>query len=166
MMKKAVIGFDPGLSGAFAVLNCERDHAFFSSDFPIIIKNDKRHIDIISLTNTLQQLASQYHIHHVFIENVNAMPPVKGKKRKPGNQTSFTFGRSFGVLEGIVGALGLPTTLITPATWKRRAGLLKQEKVASLNRALELYPGCGLHLKKHIGRAEAMLIARYGQESL
>jgi crossover junction endodeoxyribonuclease RuvC len=76
----------------------------------------------------------------------------------------FAFGESFGVIRGVVSALGMPLELVTPATWKRRFGLIGAEKDAARTKATELYPGIILARKKDVGRADALLIARYGLE--
>jgi hypothetical protein len=55
----------------------------------------------------------------------------------------------------------LPLAFVTPAVWKASYGLSK-DKHASLHKARLLYPTAELHLAKHDGRAEALLIARYG----
>ena len=47
--------------------------------------------------------------------------------------------------------------------WKKYFGLVKTDKEASRQKALELFPAAArfLSLKKHHGRAEAILIAHY-----
>jgi crossover junction endodeoxyribonuclease RuvC len=52
--------------------------------------------------------------------------------------------------------------LVTPGVWKRHAGLIGKEKDASRELAARLYPQATLNLKKHHGRADALLLARYG----
>jgi crossover junction endodeoxyribonuclease RuvC len=71
----------------------------------------------------------------------------------------FSFGRSAGVIEGVLAALMVPQTFVQPAVWTRAItrGIGKD---ASRSRAMELYPS---HQKefaraKDDGRADAVLI--------
>jgi crossover junction endodeoxyribonuclease RuvC len=93
----------------------------------------------------------------VYLERVSAMPGQ-------GVVSMFSFGRSYGAVEAAVSVLGYPLTYITPAVWKRSAGLIGGEKDASRGRVLDLYPDAGVTRKKDNGRADAILIARYGRE--
>jgi crossover junction endodeoxyribonuclease RuvC len=55
----------------------------------------------------------------------------------------------------------VPLEFVTPAVWKRSYGL-SRDKHASLFKARLMFPAADLHLAKHDGRAEALLIAQYG----
>ena len=74
---------------------------------------------------------------------------------------AFTFGRGYGLCLGVIAALGLPSTLVTPQVWKKAAGLLRADKEKSRARAIQLWPQADLGLVKHHGRAEALLIGRW-----
>lgn len=89
----------------------------------------------------------------VVLEDVHAMP-------KQGVTSSFGFGRTKGVIEGVFAANGRPITYVSPAKWKRALGLTK-DKGASRRRAIELWPDkAALFARvKDDGRAEAALIA-------
>ena len=52
-------------------------------------------------------------------------------------------------------------TSVRPQIWKRALGLSKDNEQARL-RAMQRYPGADLRLKRHYGRAEALLLAAYG----
>jgi crossover junction endodeoxyribonuclease RuvC len=74
----------------------------------------------------------------------------------------FSFGRSFGVIEGILAALILPATYVTPTIWTKGIGR-GYGKDASRARACELFPQ---HQKmfarvKDDGRADAALIGAW-----
>jgi hypothetical protein len=56
------------------------------------------------------------HATRAFVEHVSARPGE-------GAVGAFTFGRSRGVIEGVLAAAGLPCTFLTPPTWKRAVGL-------------------------------------------
>ena len=70
-----------------------------------------------------------------------------------------------GILKGVIAALEIPYTLVTPQKWKKHFGLSK-EKDHSRLLATRLYPNMADKFirKKDDGRAEAILIAKYGSE--
>jgi crossover junction endodeoxyribonuclease RuvC len=74
----------------------------------------------------------------------------------------FTVGVGFGLWLGIRAALQLPHTRVRPHVWKKALGLSKDKEQARL-RAQQLYPAADLRLRKHHGRAEALLLAVYGE---
>jgi crossover junction endodeoxyribonuclease RuvC len=77
-----------------------------------------------------------------------------------GVASSFQFGVGFGSVLSVLQALHLPLEFVTAAVWKRSYGLSKG-KHGSLHKAQLLYPTAELHLAKHDGRAESLLLARY-----
>jgi len=85
---------------------------------------------------------------------------------KQGVASTFKFGRSYGTILGVLGALSIPTIRVRPQVWKHHFGLLRQPKDASRALAQRLYPDLqGLNLVKHHGRADALLLARFLLES-
>ena len=80
---------------------------------------------------------------------------------KQGVSSTFTFGRAYGVLEGILGALKIPHQHVKPRVWQKRYGLTA--RTSSLEKAIRLFPERLLSLthKKDHNRADAMLIADY-----
>ena len=92
-----------------------------------------------------------------YIEQVHSMP-------RDGVTSAFGFGRSTGVIETALAAYKVPTVMLTPQKWKRAAGLIKKDKDASRNLAMQLYPELSNKLarKKDHGRADALLIAHFG----
>lgn len=147
-----VIGIDPGLTGAIAVLG----EAIEAYDMPVMAKGTgkKQQVNAAEVANILlcHQGAAT-----VYLERVAAMP-------KQGVSSTFSFGETFGVMRGVTAALGIPLELVTPQSWKRRFSLLGADKDAARTKAIELFPEAPLSRKKDIGRAEALLIAVYGLE--
>lgn len=148
-----VIGIDPGISGAIAVF---RDGKLESVvDMPTVEiasgKTIKRHISAATLRNILE--LDMYQFSHVVIEKVGAMPGQ-------GVTSMFNFGRSAGIIEGVVAALRMPHTYVTPQTWTKAVGRAAG-KDASRMRAMELFPSKAELFKraKDDGRADAALIA-------
>ena len=92
-----------------------------------------------------------------YVEQVGAMPGQ-------GVSSMFSFGHAAGVVAGVLGALLIPVTLVTPQNWKKRAALIGKDKDAARTRAIQLWPAWrDLDLKgKGQALADAALIARFG----
>ena len=149
----AIIGIDPGLTGAVICLRA--NEVLSCHDMPVEVGTGKRRrVSAPALVHLLNSLIERYQPSAAAIEQVSA---------QPGNGVSsmFSFGRSLGVLEGAIAALGLEVTYHNPTSWKRRYGLTGRPKDASRAKALELYPKAvpWLKRKKDHGRADAILIA-------
>lgn len=146
-----MIGIDPGLTGAVAVLNAAGEyHTVF--DLPVIRDRSLAWIDGDALLSAVLA-AKGGESATVIIERVSSMPGQ-------GVASSFGFGVTFGSILATVQCLHLPLELVTPATWKRALGL-GSDKSASLHKARLLFPMANLSLAKHHGRAEALLMARW-----
>ncbi len=143
-MTTFTVGVDPGISGAIALL--EDGHLVDVYDMPVVAGHVSAHgVNNLESWDTMRAT--------VVIEDVHAMP-------KQGVTSSFNFGRSKGVIEGVFAACCLPIVYVTPTKWKRALGLTS-DKETSRRRAIEQWPDKA-HLftrKKDDGRAEAALIA-------
>ena len=148
------IGVDPGNFGAIALF--EGNQLISIHDMPIVAleRNGK-----IKNSMSAQQFAfilKDLRIDYACVERVGSMPGQ-------GVSSVFAFGRSAGVIEGVLAALEIPITYVTPTKWQQsmNRGIGKD---ASRHRAMELYPKFAdyFKLKKHDGRAEAVLIGAYG----
>jgi crossover junction endodeoxyribonuclease RuvC len=154
-----ILGIDPGISGAIGVL----DDAFklvAVTDMPTMQRgrtSKKQMVNDVELARIIREYAPDIAI----IEQVQAMPRV-GSASGMGAASAFNFGDSAGCVRGVVGALGIERHFVVPQAWKKRAGLVGSDKEASRARAINLWPAAPLGLKKYSGRAEALLIARYG----
>lgn len=154
-MNQIIIGIDPGMSGAIAVLD-RKGGLVAVYDMPTMPKGagKKQQVNAAGVSAKIKSFRPAA----VYLERVSSMP-------NQGVSSMFSFGESFGVVRGVTAALSMPIELITPQTWKRRFGLLGTEKDAARTKAIELYPAAALARKKDIGRADALLIARYGWET-
>jgi hypothetical protein len=76
--------------------------------------------------------------------------------------------RSRGIVEAVVDIARIEAHVVQPQTWKRHFGLLGTKKDASMATARGLFPSEASALKrvKDHNRAEALLIARFGQDTL
>lgn len=147
------IGIDPGLSGAIAILDWH-GHVLACEDLPVVRDKSLAWIDGGLMLSTIMNYR-EGNDTVAMIERVSAMP-------KQGVSSSFQFGVGFGSILGVLQALAIPIEFVTPRTWKKSYGL-DSDKKAALHKARLLYPDVDLHLAKHDGRAEALLIARYAR---
>jgi crossover junction endodeoxyribonuclease RuvC len=95
------------------------------------------------------------------IERVGARP-------LDGKSSIFKFGLATGMARGVIAANQCPIHLVTPAVWKRAAGLIGADKEASRKLALQRFPQCAEHLqlKKQHNRAEALLLLAHLQTTI
>jgi len=155
-----IIGIDPGLDGAVAIINGTGNLVVIDMPTVTVERNGKSKRQV-SATELAQILASHNSNNcHVFVEKVSAMAGQ-------GVTSVFSFGRSFGMIEGILAAFRLPVTYVAPATWVKAVGR-GQGKDASRARAMELFPEnqADFKLKKFDGRADAALIAYWGTKNV
>lgn len=151
-----ILGIDPGASGAVALV--EGSRLLWVRDMPVTeVRSGGRAKKRVS-PGLLAQIvrADAGGVDHAFIEEVAAMP-------RQGVSSTFVFGTAYGIALGVLGALTIPYTTITPPTW-RRAAQTRGDKDASRGRAAQLFPAAAslFARKKDDGRAEAALIAYAG----
>lgn len=147
--KKIYIGIDPGQSGACAILARKEQFVFDFEDI-LVINELKAYADLYHYGPANYELLAA-------IEKVHSMP-------KQGVSSSFKFGTNFGIWQGRLQALEIPYIFVTPGKWQKVVfdSMTKGDrKEMSLDLARRLFPWAELHLKKHHGRAEALLIAEY-----
>jgi Holliday junction resolvasome RuvABC endonuclease subunit len=143
-------GVDPGLSGAIAFIRPDAAHpanrlAVF--DAPLLCGE----FDGVAFAQLLnERLPDIVAIEHAF------------SRPGQGVSSTFKFGKTFGQILGVVQALRLRYELMTPAVWKKHFKITPSApKDASRLVCKRLYPSADIPLKKHHGRADAILIAHY-----
>lgn len=148
-MTKRILGIDPGASGAMALL--DGDVLVRVADMPTIMVKGRSKV----LPGGVVDLIVAWKPDQIALEDVGAMPGQ-------GVTSMFSFGRSVGILEGVIAALGYPLVMVRPATWKRAAGVPADKDAARLM-ATRLWPdqSAMFSRKKDDGRAEAALLARW-----
>jgi crossover junction endodeoxyribonuclease RuvC len=122
------------------------------------VTSKKQAVNAAELAKLVRELAPEV----VVVELVQAMPRNGDTGHGMGAASAFNFGETAGVIRGVIAALELECHYVTPQSWKKRAGLSGSDKEASRARAIHLWPIAPLALKKHQGRAESLLIARFG----
>jgi crossover junction endodeoxyribonuclease RuvC len=152
-----ILAIDPGLAGGVAVL--DGDDVVLLTDLPVHrvgrsgTKALRAELDLHGLHGLL---AEHGPYAHAFVERVGPMP-------RQGLTSTWRFGVSFGQLQGVVVAMGMPLTLVRPQTWQRFHGCGPGPDAAR-QRAGQLYPSIVrlLARKADANRADALLIAAYG----
>lgn len=149
MTEQCFIGIDPGKTGAVSVFCNNKFLTVF--DMPVFVKKNKKYID----APKLYELLSQYNIVKASLEDVHAYP-----KKNQGVVSSFDFGRSFGVIIGVLAGLEVSVNFVSPQKWKSKFYLVGTKKDAARLLVIKMFPEQSSYfkLKKHIDRADATLI--------
>jgi crossover junction endodeoxyribonuclease RuvC len=112
-----ILGIDPGLTGACAVLDGQRANGIVEIvalyDLPTIGTGKQREIDATALAHLIRA-----HTPYAFaaVEKVASRPGQ-------GVSSTFKFGTSYGVIRGVIGTLEIPIRHVTPSKWKKTLGL-------------------------------------------
>jgi len=138
------LGFDPGGSGGFAIVN--HDGAFVHAQkFGDLTERD--------IWNAVKEFTLGNDIGLVMCEAVHSMP-------KQGVASSFKFGASYGFLRGILVASGVRYEFVSPQKWQTKLGCRTGgDKNKSKAAAQQRHPG----EKITHAIADALLIAEYAR---
>ena len=152
-----ILGVDPGLSGALALFDAKHGELIVI-DMPVVTvtkgKKSKSEVSPAMVAACLRPYAGK--IERAFIERVGAMPGQ-------GVTSMFSFGRSLGVVEGVISTLGVPIFYASPQQWQGFVRIKGKEEARG--RAAALFPRFADQFArvKDDGRADAALIAWYGE---
>lgn len=161
---KMILGVDPGLDGAIAVLDGSRVVEVYDiPTFDVTVggkagetRKKRRRLDTRSLYDWLAAQAAG--VSGAVLEEVHASPQM-------GVSSAFTFGRTVGEISACIRCAGIPLDFVAPQKWKRdlRVGADKDE---ARMRATDLMPDAAGQWarKKDHNRAEAALIAWWAKE--
>lgn len=156
-----VVGIDPGIHGAFALVD---DGILVAvEDMPVIpeivSKKVRNKPNPALMADILRRWEASGPLI-IYIEKVGPTP-------KDGVVGAFSFGKGAGLLEGVAAGMGLPFTLVTPQTWKKAMGA-PADKNAARARACQLFPSHAAQFArvKDDGRAESALLALYGYRQM
>lgn len=171
-----VLGIDPGLSGAAAVLESGAAGRVWSLvdaiDLPTFtpsrFSDAQRRIDVPAFCAWLARMAPDVAI----VELVGAMTrqhdDAREEFRGMGATSAMKFGRAVGAIEAAIIGSGVRIEWVVPQSWKRHFGLKGPDKEQSRALALVYWGAPGpdganthrlLARKKDHQRAEAALIA-------
>ena len=155
-----VVGIDPGLSGAIAIL--ENNKVLNIFDMPVMAegKKNKRQLNSAQLVSIIKNNTKPDVEIAVVVEQVNAMPGQ-------GVTSMFNFGQTFGAIKGVCAALELPIFFVRPSKWKKHFELINSSKDSSRTKVIEMYPTLSSQLakKKDVNKSDAILIARFYTET-
>ena len=155
-----IVGIDPGLSGAIAILENNKVLKLF--DMPVMAegKKNKRQLNSAQLVNIIRENIKKNEEAVVVVEQVNAMPGQ-------GVTSMFNFGQTFGAIKGVCAALELPIFFVRPSKWKKHFELINSSKDSSRTKVIEMYPSLSGQLtkKKDVNKTDAILIARFYYET-
>ena len=155
-----IIGIDPGLNGAIAIL--ENNKVLNIFEIPVMSegKKNKRQLNSALLASLLRENITNNDEVAVVVEQVNAMPGQ-------GVTSMFNFGQTFGAIKGICATLDLPIFFVRPSKWKKHFELINSSKDSSRTKAIEMYPKLSDQLakKKDVNKSDAILIARFFSET-
>ena len=160
-----IIGIDPGISGAIGIVTATAAYVDVH-DMPTMLANktgNKQQVNVAEVARILRAILLETPGCLAIMERVTAMPSIPGQdgaRRGMGAASAFMFGKCCGHIEGVLAALGIPVEFVTPTQWKRTLNL-SADKEAARAFAQSIYPTAPLGLKKHHGRAEALLVAKW-----
>ena len=145
---RAVMGFDPGISGGLAVLNAAGGLAFVRG-----FNRDMTELQVEEILKFGVQVLQRERGWECFMEKVGFIKGDRGKG-------SFTFGGAYKFARGYLRAKDVVIYDVPPLLWQARMECLTGgDKNVSKRRAIELFPG--VKVTHAIG--DALLIALYGR---
>jgi crossover junction endodeoxyribonuclease RuvC len=159
MTNRITLGIDPGQTGAIAILADGTPSGFI--DMPVMDRRAGGHeINALDLAARLRGVLQRHPGAFVvaILEAVSAMP-------KQGVTSGFRFGESFGVVKGVLAALGIGYVLVPPQMWKKHLRLTGCDKDAARTLVIQRFPEAAPSMtrKKDVGRADALLLAHWGE---
>jgi len=154
-MSEAILGIDPGNTGALALMSPIGD-LLDVADMPCVADGTKgrQTVNPALLAAIIRKWAPAV----AFCEYVGARPT-------DAKVAAFAFGRCRGAIEGTLGALGIPVTMLTVPTGRRAVGLpVGSTKEMARGAAIRRWPGKAEYFARvrDDGRAESALIAVAG----
>ena len=147
-----ILGIDPGLTGALVML--EDDQPIEWMEMPTYAVGSHNRVNCAALASWIKQCG----LTEAFMELTGARPGQ-------GVTSMYTFGHACGSVSGVLGALEIPVTMVTPQSWKKRAGLTLKDKDEARSKAIQIWPHWRDLDKKGKGQAlaDAALIAKHGR---
>lgn len=152
-MSGAFVGIDPGLDGGIAAIDLDHSGGgavWQTWRMPTARDGSKRVIDREAFEDIL--------IYEIGPTAMIALEKVNAGAVK-SITSAFAFGRGYGLLEGVIGALQRPLAYVPPRDWCRELGIpvgaKKPEHIATARR---LFPTVPIVTD---GQADALLIAEW-----
>lgn len=159
-----ILGVDPGKSGGAVLMDKYGDILELEGFRP----DAQNNFDLDGFSEMILTWKQKYSPFIAFVEKVHAMP-------KQGVVSMFSFGKTYGMILGVLHAYDIDVTDVTPSQWTRKMHQPETRHMMSKERsvavAMELWPGLDLRISKrarkpHDGIVDALLIAEYARKNL
>lgn len=153
-----ILGIDPGLDGAVAVLT-DSGELVEIHDMPTLLDGAKgrRAVNPALFASIVRSTQAS-----------RAYCELIGPRPTDGSVGAFGFGRTRGIIEGVLTAAGIPLEMIAPPVWKRASSIApgKENKDSARSVAISRWPSrAALFARKcDCDRAEAALIGITGMK--
>ncbi|MET0708351.1 MAG: hypothetical protein ABWY64_26515 [Tardiphaga sp.] len=146
--KFCILAIDPGLSGALAF--------YYPTEGGVVRVYDMPRVENEVDAGELIRIIKKHEPTVAVIERVGPMP-------RDGVMQAWRFSGANSTAKVICSVMGIPTSLIPPAVWKKAMSVKggAEGKEQCRLKALQLFPTCGDQFarKRDSGRAEAALLA-------
>lgn len=159
-MEDYFLGIDPGLGGAFALVD-KSGWVHHASPLPLVKKDGKPRLDCKKLYIELTSFSPW--IGLAAIELVHSMP-------RQGVVSTFTFGRGYGSLLSILEIMDIPFEEVSSQRWKKAVlGKSTPDKKISIEHASSLensgdFLFCKRNKAPHDGVADAICLAEFARK--
>jgi crossover junction endodeoxyribonuclease RuvC len=157
-LKKVYIGIDPGLTGAVAAIY---QGGYQVWDAPTLETKTRRYPCVELMASLIESIRGEFDEAVAAVERAQSAP-------QQGIASTFNYGVGYGMWLGVLAASNVKTLKPRPQEWMAwvfsdhgTPNLDKKER--SRRRAIQLFPEADLDLKRHHGRAEALLIAEWSR---
>lgn len=155
-----LMGIDPGLGGAVAVVDMDRMVLVDMIDMPTYQKPTEARkqgyfemVDVHKLSSLVDMYAPMVAL--AVLEEPGAMP-------EQGLSSTFRFGHVCGQIHGVLAGHYIPVAPVKPAVWKSAMGLSTNKTDSQVRANLEFPAAKALWVQKqHNDRAEAALLCAY-----
>lgn len=163
--KTIILAVDPGKTGALAFLEHATSTLIEVKDMPLLGKHNngsgekkrlRLQLDIYGLSSLIDDYCHK--IRYAVIEDVHSMP-------HDGVASAFSFGKTHGIVIGVLASYNIPIYFVQPSVWKASLGLIGGDKDMSRAKAGNMFKNKRVYFirKKDHGRAEASLLAHFGK---
>jgi len=161
LFEPVVIGIDPGLRGAVAVLGVNDRKFTASFTMPIAKVGKRNQIDLSVIIRLFTTFRSTFDIQLLAIEHPQTFPGE-------GAVGAFSYGQGFGMILGVLRTLAVPYSTIKPQAWKADSlSGTQRDKAAAVSFVSSLFPNVNLcpgrSVKPHDGIADAFCIAEHAR---
>ena len=160
-------GIDPGFTGGIGIID-NKYNLIDVIDCPLwVTKTGKKKIVNLKRVEETKRRVDGAKLAGILKPYKNALFVMEHAQSMPGQGevSIFNYGEGYGVYRGVLETLGIRYIEVSPSVWKNKMKL-NDDKYLSIEKARELVKGCNdkVHLRKHDGRAEALLMAVYGKD--